>query len=240
MTLIELILSMVIIALVFTVVPKMIAVTAKSSEQGKKEDAIFNAVSTIAEISYLAWDENLTSGNQSIMRVDESIDFNCTKVEKDDGNFTYRAGAFFTDSSDNGRRCEDNNTYTILGLDSGDDSTNLDDIDDFNNSADGNLTAIGYKCSSSSPIKDYNLTSMVSFVKDFNLSQENLSENNSTLTIRLSNRNSDKISQSTNVKVVEVKVTRDSQSSKSSLSGCIASFYYFAFNVGLVDEIDYK
>ena len=235
MTLIELILSMIIVALVFTIVPKMIAVTAKSSEQGKKEDAIFNAVSTLAEISYLAWDENLTSGEQSIMRVDESIEFNCTKVKKDDGNFTYRVGAFFTNDGDNGRRCENSNNFTPIGLDSGDDEDNLDDIDDFNNSADGNLTAEGYKCYTNSRIDDYELNSSVYFVNDFNISD--LSDNNSTLTINLSKSNSSK---STNTKVVDVKVFKNSNSPKSSTGRCIASFYYFTFNVGLVDEIDHK
>ncbi len=64
LTLIELIFSMVIIAIVFTVVPKIIFASNKSLQLSVKEDALFNAVTLMGMITKLPWDENtrLTDG----------------------------------------------------------------------------------------------------------------------------------------------------------------------------------
>ena len=51
LTLIELIFTVVIISVVFTVIPKIIYVSNKSLEFSKKEDAIFNLMSKIMDIS---------------------------------------------------------------------------------------------------------------------------------------------------------------------------------------------
>jgi prepilin-type N-terminal cleavage/methylation domain-containing protein len=58
LTLIELIFSMLIIAVVFSVVPKIIFASNKSIELSVKEDALFNAYSMICSIVKLDWDEN--------------------------------------------------------------------------------------------------------------------------------------------------------------------------------------
>ena len=59
-TLIELIFTIVIIAAVFTTIPKIIYVSNKSLEFSKKEDAIFNMMSKIMDISLKEYDENNT------------------------------------------------------------------------------------------------------------------------------------------------------------------------------------
>jgi Tfp pilus assembly protein PilE len=61
LTLIELIFTVVIIAVVFTVIPKIIYVSNKSLEFSKKEDAIFNMMSKIMDISLKEYDEQNTN-----------------------------------------------------------------------------------------------------------------------------------------------------------------------------------
>ena len=60
LTLIELIFTIVIIALVFTVIPKIIYVSNKSLEFSKKEDAIFNMMAKMMDVSLKEYDENNT------------------------------------------------------------------------------------------------------------------------------------------------------------------------------------
>jgi hypothetical protein len=60
LTLIELIFTIVIIALVFTVIPKIIYVSNKSLEFSKKEDAIFNMMAKIMDVSLKEYDERNT------------------------------------------------------------------------------------------------------------------------------------------------------------------------------------
>lgn len=57
-TLVELIFSIVIIALVFTVVPKLLFVTTKTMEVSIKEDGLFAAMSMLGDIVRLPWDDN--------------------------------------------------------------------------------------------------------------------------------------------------------------------------------------
>ena len=63
-TLVELIFSIVIIAIVFTVVPKLMFATTKTMEISIKEDGLFAAMALIGSITRLPWDENtiLTNG----------------------------------------------------------------------------------------------------------------------------------------------------------------------------------
>jgi len=60
LTLIELIFTIVIIAAVFTTIPKIIYVSNKSLEFSKKEDAIFNMMSKMMDISLKEYDKKNT------------------------------------------------------------------------------------------------------------------------------------------------------------------------------------
>ena len=57
LTLIELIFTMIIIALVFMTVPKIIFVSNKSMQLQIKEDGLFDAVSLMGQVVHTAWDE---------------------------------------------------------------------------------------------------------------------------------------------------------------------------------------
>lgn len=69
-TLIELIFSTVIIAIVFTVVPKLLFVTTKTMEFSIKEDGLFAAMALIGNIIRLPWDENTLATQGKILDTD--------------------------------------------------------------------------------------------------------------------------------------------------------------------------
>ena len=110
MTLLELIFSMVIIAIVFTIVPKIIFASNKSLELSVKEDALFNAYSLICSIVKLDWDEN-TLINGKILDTDA------------DSCSDYRTGGF-----KGSRNCLDStDTAGAIGREDSD----YNDIDDY-------------------------------------------------------------------------------------------------------------
>jgi hypothetical protein len=89
---------MVIVAVVFTVIPKLIQSFAQTGEVAIKEDALFNAISHMALVTAYPWDGG-DEANASYIRTTTNghPDFNCTA----DG---YRQGGFV-----GGRRCGDSN-----------------------------------------------------------------------------------------------------------------------------------
>jgi len=159
-TLIELIFSMVIIAIVFTVVPKIMFASNKSIQLSIKEDALFNAYSLMGSILKLDWDENTTNAGKIL------------DTDANDCNETigYRIGGFA-----GSRNCKDtNDTASSFGQDGNEASNDeSDDIDDYegydrNISVNGkpryNLTVNlrytdeNYKSSSTDELKEINVT----------------------------------------------------------------------------------
>ena len=68
LTLIELIFTMVIIALVFTVIPKIIFASNKAMQLQIKEDALFEAVSLMGQIARVAWDNRTITTHGKILK----------------------------------------------------------------------------------------------------------------------------------------------------------------------------
>ena len=118
LTLIELIFSMVIIAIVFTVIPKMIFASNKAIALSIKEDGMYEAISLIGSISKLPWDENTTQSGGKILH---------TTTNDCDSATGYRIGGFV-----GSRNCIDSdyNVSTTLGTDAND-NTYKDDVDDY-------------------------------------------------------------------------------------------------------------
>jgi len=81
-TLVELIFSIVIIAIVFTVVPRLMFVTTKTMEVSIKEDGLFAAIALMGNVVRLPWDSNTVSSEGKIL--DTSVN-TCTD---------YRVGGF--------------------------------------------------------------------------------------------------------------------------------------------------
>ncbi len=120
LSLIELIFTIVIIAIVFTVIPKVILSLNKSDKFAIRQDALFNGISLVQMISKLPWDENNTA-NIDILHV-ASGNFKC------DENSTRRVGGFI-----GSRNCEDNLSASTISSDGVTDYNDFNDIDDFNN-----------------------------------------------------------------------------------------------------------
>ena len=140
LTLIELIFTMVIVAIVFTVVPKMIFAFNKSAQTSVKEDALYNAFALMGAIVNLPWDQNNTD-QDDILHVDES-NFAC------DSSTYSRIGGFGS------RLCPNNlNASSTLGKE--DDV--YDDLDDYNGHETNTSTACSLK---------YHLKATVKYIAD--------------------------------------------------------------------------
>lgn len=129
LSLIELIFTIVIIAIVFTVIPKVILSLNKSDSFSIRQDAIFNGVSLVNMISKLPYDEANTK-YPDILHTD-SLSFTCSTLTQ------RRIGGFI-----GSRNCEQN-LSTSLGKDGEIDYTSYNDIDDF--FQEDNISASPYK-----------------------------------------------------------------------------------------------
>jgi prepilin-type N-terminal cleavage/methylation domain-containing protein len=126
LSLIELIFTIVIIALVFTVIPKVVFALKKSDSFAIRQDAILNSVSLMQMLSKLSWDEENVD-TRDVLHVSPIGNpiFNCDPTSR------LRVGGFV-----GSRDCLNNITVLIgnLGQDAGENNeTDFDDIDDFNN-----------------------------------------------------------------------------------------------------------
>ncbi len=130
-TLIELIFSMVIIGIAFTVLPKILQLAAKVSVQNVREEAMYNAVAYIGLIKSTAWDENNTVVDDILHVNAGDSDYDCNSSASN----PIRKGGF-TGS----RNCKnDKNASILLGME-GNDNNISDDMDDFNSTTAKNDT----------------------------------------------------------------------------------------------------
>lgn len=207
-TLIELIFSMVIIALVFTVIPKIIFAFNKSDNFSIREDALFNGVSTVNMISRLPWDENNTLHNDILLTNSSNSRFDCNTTSH------YRVGGFV-----GSRNCENALQASAISSDGESDPAFLNDFDDFN---DINISAnIGtdslYTLSNRVfyALDDSTVFSYDYAGKSVVIHLENISESNS----------------STNLKMLRTDVY---YSGKRGKVRQISNFYYVSSNIGQV------
>lgn len=119
-SIIELVFTIVIIALVFTVIPKVIFALKKSDTLAIRQDAILNTISLMHMISKLPWDEE-NSFASDILHVNLPNNFPCDPVSH------YRVGGFV-----GSRNCEQNLNASLVFADIGEVYSTFDDVDDFN------------------------------------------------------------------------------------------------------------
>lgn len=129
LSLIELVFTIVIIAIVFTVIPKVVLSLNKADSFAVRQDALFNGVSMVNMISKLPWDEENTK-HADVLHVN-STTFTCNTS-------TFRRVGGFIGS----RNCEQNLTAT-LGKNSESSYDNYNDLDDFK--SENNITAEPYR-----------------------------------------------------------------------------------------------
>ena len=154
-TLIELIFSMVIIAIAFSVLPKILQLAVKSSTTSLKEEAMYNAVAYVGLIKSTAWDENNTEVDDILIVKSGDSAYDCNTTTG------YRVGGM-----KGSRNCfHEKNASTI-----GSDDNDRDDMDDF-----VTLTANNYNNS-----RDYNLSVEVDYVDDIALDATQYSNTQNT------------------------------------------------------------
>ncbi len=134
LTLIEMILTMVIVALVFMVVPKIIFVTNKSFETTMKEDALFNALSLGYMVASLPWDENNTKSDAILATSSPVGEYVCSA-----SSGFYRVGGF-----KGARNCIDGGG-TLAASPIGREDALFNDIDDYDAFTLNTVTSKGAK-----------------------------------------------------------------------------------------------
>ncbi len=211
-TMIELIFSIVIIAIVFTVIPKIIYAFNKSDSYSIREDALFNGVSTVNFISRLPWDEENTLYND-ILHTNESNNsvFKCNSS-------TYRRIGGFIGS----RNCEHDLNASLISSDGESDWNYFNDFDDFN---DTNISSnIGTD-------KVYTLANKVSYIKD-NSSVFDYNYANQSVNIDL-NKASDinNTNKTTNLKRLRTVIY---YSGKRGKERQVSQFSYISANIGQI------
>ena len=152
-TLIELILSMVIIGIAFTVLPKILQLATKVSVQNVREEAMYNAVAYIGLIKSTAWDENNTEVDDILHVTDGNSDYDCNSSAIK----PIRKGGFV-----GSRNCRNNKSASAIPSNDND-GIFKDDMDDF--------VTITAKNDTNS--RDYTLNVSVTYVTD-------IAENNNT------------------------------------------------------------
>jgi len=128
LSLIELIFTIVIIAVVFTVIPKIVLSLNKSDRFSIKQDALFNGMTMLQMMTRLSWDEASVASNDILQT--QSLNFTCNASSEN-----YRLGGF-----KGSRNCENNVTAVGIATEEllmGE----YDDIDDFH---DKNKTTSTY------------------------------------------------------------------------------------------------
>ncbi len=144
-TLIELIFSMVIIAIAFSVLPKVLYMASKNATTSLKEEAMYNAIAYAGLIRASAWDESNTEVDDILL---VASDWNSEDDPYDCNTSTgYRIGGFV-----GSRNCLEDKNASALGSDGGD----LDDIDDF--------ASVSAKNSNSS--RQYDVNATITYVGD--------------------------------------------------------------------------
>ena len=170
LTLVELILSMVIIGIVFTVIPRLIHAMNQTSQTAIKEEAMYNAVALMGAIINLPWDNNNTQNDQILQVTAGNSAYDCNTTSG------YRIGGFI-----GGRNCIEPSgidyNASVLGLE----GIEINDLDDYTLpiNADNN-------CSRSNGKSLYTLSPIISYVNDpsptgaITLSDVNISNKSNT------------------------------------------------------------
>ena len=194
-SLVELVFSIVVIAIALMTVPLMLSQSAKSNQYALMQESILAARTKMGNILSFKWDENASDTNDSVVRV---LDVRNGASALDRNSSVRRVGHIVEDLR---RRMRDNVSYASLGAEVADE---FDDIDDFDGdsaivAASG---AAGVKGKFDYLDEDLNLTTIVRFIAD----DTNYSKPTITFDFNISTATSD-TTQSTNIKMIELNAT---------------------------------
>ena len=208
-SLIEMIISIVIISIVFIVIPKVISTLNRAESFAIKEDAMFNGISLMSIISKLPWDEGNVD-NMDILQVNSGQNV-CSPTNT---NPFYRAGGFI-----GSRDCNSSGSLSSAGAISKEGSF-FNDIDDYHNFNQVTLNQI-----TNNP--QYGFDIDVTYLND-NIIVYNYTNQSAILTL-----NSIISPNSTNIKGVKMSVTYQG-ARVSERNSSIASFNYYSPNIGQI------
>ncbi len=209
LSLIELIFTIVIIAIVFTVIPKIVLSLNKADSFIIRQDAMFNGISMMKMISKMPWDENNTN-SRDILHVN-SGNFECNKT-------TFRRDGAFVGS----RTCEENLTASlILNRYGADINYTENDIGDFNNT----LVEVNL---STKPIYDLNIS--VAYTLDDNSTVFKYDYPNKRVSIYLNNSIVQNLDTNTsNLKKITIQVSYNGNRGERKH---LTQFNYTSSNIG--------
>lgn len=186
LTLIELIFTMVIIAIVFTVIPKIVLTLNKSDAFSIRQDALFNGISMIRMISNMPWDKENVDSRDILETNSTDSEFDCNSSNG------YRIGGFI-----GSRTCFNDLNASLINTTKHTDATDFDNIGDFNNA---DIRA-----------NYYDLNISVSYIDDNNNSV--FITNGSNMVVDLNNSNN--ASTTTNLKNIIIVVNYSGKRAKA-------------------------
>ncbi len=198
-SLVELVLSIVVIAIALMTVPLMLNQGAKSNQFALMQESILAARTKMGNILSFKWDNNASDLNGSVVRVldvtDGAIALN--RITYDNKN--RRRGHI---KENRRRRMTDNETNASLGIEV---AGEYDDIDDFDgvSSIVAATGATGVRGKFDYLDSDLNLTTTVKYISD----DVNYSEQNITFDFNVSSTVNFTAAKSTNIKMVELNAT---------------------------------
>jgi prepilin-type N-terminal cleavage/methylation domain-containing protein len=206
LTLIELIISMVIIGIVFTVIPKLVMSMNQGAQTTIKEEAMYDAMVQMGQVINLPWDNGNTQ-NPQILSVTNGISaYDCNAT------IGYRLGGFV-----GGRNCIGTSiaASTVIGKEDNE-SNDIDDFHDTNVSADKNCTGVAKGLFKIGTTVTYMNDPSSTGIADLNLTAKaaNLSSNTKRIWIRVGYGPDHKLYDPANP------------------NNCITSLEYHSFNIG--------
>lgn len=203
LTLIELILSMVIIGVVFTVIPRLVISMNQSASVTIKEEAMYNALAQIGMIISLPWDNNNTQNGQILRVTHGNGAYECNTSSG------YRIGGFV-----GGRNCIGASGIDFNASGPGQEDAVYNDVDDYH---DTNISA-DKNCSSTLKKGLYAMETSVVYVDD-----PSPAGNAVLQTVPKG------AGQSSNTKYIRVRV---GYGADSHHKGCITALEYHSMNIG--------
>ncbi len=195
-SLVELVLSIVVIAIALMTVPLMLNQSSKSNQFALMQESILAARTKMGNVLSFKWDHNASDLNGSVVRVLDVTDGAAAldRITYSDEN--RRKGHV---KEDRRRRMTDNEMNASLGLE----GTDFDDIDDFHNESSIVAPAGGgVKGKFDYLDEDLNLTVTVKYISD----DINYSEQNLTFDFNVSSATF-AAGESTNIKMIELRAT---------------------------------
>ncbi len=198
-SLVELVFSIVVIAIALMTVPLMLGQSAKSNQFSLMQESILAARTKMGNILSFKWDENASDSNGSVVRVVDVTDGASALNRITYGDKNRRKGHI---KEDRRRRMTDTEVNASLGQEVADE---FDDIDDFDgDSAIVAATgAAGVQGKFDYLDKDLNFTTRVRYISD----DVNYSKQTIAFDFNVSSAVNFTATKSTNIKMIELNAT---------------------------------